>query len=318
MLTPPEDSSHIISSLLSSLIRICLASLGQIEGDSEATDARETSSKSGRAMSTLVEPPYAHSVVTHLISRLISFLKRARDEGRWDVASSALNRAASVTSRLSTWEGSTENRNMILALEGKIVPYPAPAQPMQWESSAVAHGHQSQQQITHQSMQPQLPRSASASSTSEPSVSAPSYAYSPSAQSMQHPSPSASTTSHHSQRIYNPVITQQPTANINVPRSPTPSHVPVLYPGQYMEELPAGAGAAAASATGQHLNTQGQGPTYIDNQSLQSLGSELDILGMDGVTFWTPWMSNVGIDGSGNLDEALSNYNNNHARPAGW
>ena len=161
-------------------------------------------------------------------------------------------------------------------------------------------------------MQP--PQSASASSVSEPPVSAASYAYSPSAQAMQHPSPSASTSSHQSQPVYNSVNTQ-PAAN--VPRSPTPSHVPVLYPGQYVDELPGGA-PAAASATGQHLNTQGQAPIYMDGQSSQGLGSDLDMLGMDGVTFWTPWMSNVGIDGSGNMDEAFSNYNTNFARPAGW
>ena len=267
-------------------------------------------------MSTFVDPPYAHAVVLHLISRLVSFLQKTQDEGRWDVAGPALSRASSVTSRLRTWEESAENANMILALEGKVVP--SPAQPMQWEPSVTAHGHRPhhQQQNIHPPMHP--PPSASTSSASEPPMSAAaSYTYSPSAQVMQHPSPSASTSSHHSQPVYNPSsVNVQPAAN--VPRSPTPSHVPVLYPGQYVDGLPAGAtGAASVSATGQHLNAQGQAPTFIDSQGTQSLGSELDMLGMDGVTFWTPWMSNVGIDGNGNMDEALSTYSN-FARPAGW
>lgn len=44
-------------------------------------------------------------------------------------------------------------------------------------------------------------------------------------------------------------------------------------------------------------------------------GPELDMLGMDGGTFWAPWIPNTGLDGGGIVDEPL---NNNYGRPPGW
>ncbi|KAH8117263.1 hypothetical protein DFH11DRAFT_1504359, partial [Phellopilus nigrolimitatus] len=92
-------SSHIISSLMSSLIRVCLASLGSDEPKTDTVVSippNTTRRLSPRATSQLVDPRYAHAIALHFLSRLTRFLRNARSNGRWDVADPALTRASSV------------------------------------------------------------------------------------------------------------------------------------------------------------------------------------------------------------------------------
>ena len=194
-----------------------------------------------------------------------------------------------------------------MALEGQVFPYPSQA--MQWESSAMPHGQQQQQQPpAHPQLQP-------TPSTSEPPLSSSSYSFSPTAHVMQQqqPSPSTSSNSHLSQGGFSPAIGGGNHPAASVPRSPTPPPVPVGYPGQYADGLSVNTGSAA----GQNARVQDQTPNFADAHGVQGFGTDLDMLGMDGVTFWTPWMSTVGIDGNGNVDETAPNYNS-FARPAGW
>ena len=59
-------------------------------------------------------------------------------------------------------------------------------------------------------------------------------------------------------------------------------------------------------------------PSLVEASGAHGIATELGMLGMDGVTFWTPWMSNIGLDGNVTVDENLSNYVQGFSRPAGW
>ncbi|KAI5124356.1 hypothetical protein M0805_008963 [Coniferiporia weirii] len=323
-------SSHIISSLLSSLIRICLASLGSGEGEQDVdTEMSSHPNSTGqhawspRSTAPLVDAPYAHAVALHLLSRLTGFLRNSRAQGQWDVADPALTRASSVISRLKTWEESPENSNMILALDGQ--PFPFPSQPMQWQHDRVSSPQRpSPQQTQSQQSQPQQaqpqraqqmqaqgthamqPQHRAAPVAMNPEVGigmAPSAAYAyPQGPHLHH---------HQTPTSANPVAQHgfaSPGLSGTVDhRTPTPPQpAPQIYADAYGGRVP----VPAAHAAGQTPPDLGETP------ELQGMGPELDMLGMDGVTFWTPWMSNIGIDGNGNIDETLSNYN--FARPAGW
>ncbi|THH04722.1 hypothetical protein EW145_g5306 [Phellinidium pouzarii] len=291
-------SSHIISSLLSSLIRICLASLSSAEGEADADEDMTPQSTSmashpwpSRSTALLVDPPYAHAVALHLLSRLTGFLRTARDQGRWDVADPALTRASSVISRLKTWEESMENTNMILALEGHIFPYPV--QPMQWQQG-VAQAPTPQHHMSPAVINPEM----GVSLTPSPGT----YAF-PQSNHLQHQHTSTPTSSVAQHGYSSPASAQVDQ------RTPTPPHhVPQMYADAYSSGV-------YVSVT----HNAGQTPPEMDESETplpQILGPDLDMLGMDGVTFWTPWMSNIGIDGNGNIDETLTNYN--FGRPAGW
>ena len=154
-----SDSSHVISSLLSSLIRISLVSMNHSTNEGEpASSSRGLTKLSARDASSYVENSYAHSVALHLASRLIAFLRRAREQFCWDVADPALLRATSVIARLKTWDESKEVSDMVFALEGKYFSFPD--QPMQWqqdcvpEVQALPQQHQQHQQQPQQQQQP--------------------------------------------------------------------------------------------------------------------------------------------------------------------
>lgn len=310
----PLDSSHILSSLLSSLIRICLASLTidgpQVSVDTEMSpqpNSTDSHAVSSRSTAPLVDNAFARAAALHLLSILTAFLKNARDQGRWDVADPALHRASSVISRLRTWEENADNTNMILALEGHPFPFP---QQMHWQhDNAVTQPRQAvaQQQAIHP---PQVPPAPPPPVQIVPSMMSPDmampiatnagqYRFAPGQlPPQQSPSP-ARMPGYQS---------GPPSATADHQRSPTPpQNGPHMYADAYSNGMPVAGPHTAAqspSETGDVPGPQGMS------------GPELDMLGMDGVTFWTPWMSNIGLDGNGNVDESLHKYN--YMRPAGW
>lgn len=266
--------------------------------DSHAVSLRNTA--------PLVDNGYAHAITLHLLSTLTAFLKNARDQGRWDVADPALVRASSVISRLRTWEEGAENSNMILALEGHPFPFPHPPQWQHDGSVPQAQQPTAQQQSIHPSQVPPPPPPPQVvPSMMTPEMAMPvginhgPYPFVPGPVPPQHTPSPVRMSSYQS---------GPPSATADHQRSPTPpQHVAQMYTDAYGNGIPVAGPHTAAQSPSEAGEIHGP-------QGLA--GPELDMLGMDGVTFWTPWMSNIGLDGNGNVDESLHKYN--YMRPAGW
>jgi len=93
--SPRADTSHILSSVLSSLIRLSLAAISSHSTPPSTADPDAPP----RRLST---PPPASSATVQLLARLSFLIHRARTDHAWTLADAALARASSVADRLST------------------------------------------------------------------------------------------------------------------------------------------------------------------------------------------------------------------------
>ncbi|GAA6005375.1 hypothetical protein JCM10207_002958 [Rhodosporidiobolus poonsookiae] len=113
-------SSHVLSSVLSSLIRLSLAALSAKHNTPPPT-------AHGPHQSTTASP----SPAVHLLAQLCILLETAYQRSLWSIAEAALNRADNVAERLaavaSTEEGAEDYAEVVAALRRQPLPTPPPA-----------------------------------------------------------------------------------------------------------------------------------------------------------------------------------------------
>lgn len=116
------DVSHILSSVLSSLIRLSLAAI------SSKYSTPSSTAHSGAPSHHLTPPPTVSSAAVHLLARLAFAVHRARSEYDWSLADAALDRAASVAERLTAAmqadAACDDYSEVVAALQGQVTPEP--------------------------------------------------------------------------------------------------------------------------------------------------------------------------------------------------